>query len=593
MTQRRRARDRSPAQAPRTARTVALAACLWLVCGALPANAARVSGVDFEGNRLFSDRRLRGLCESALGFFRRAGFDEEVLEDDKEAILNAYRREGFLDARIVGQELKEDGEDLVRIRLHLEEGRRSMIAGLRFEGLTRFSQERAARYVKSKPGKPYRQRQLQVDQRALQNAYAAEGMLDAAIHFEAVLDSAGDVECVITVDEGEVLTRGEVRIEGLDKTHAEVVEEQLLLRQGDVLKYDLLRKSQTALYGTGLFRTVVLETAPADTSTPGTRDLLIRVRERPAGSVDLGIGYGTSERFRTRLSVSQDNVGGWARQLGVSTRFSRSTRSAEIGFSDPTAWSRDLAFNSRTFYARERNRNAGFTVRRLGTSIGLSYRLRADWVAQLSYTFERARLLADAGSSRTTSGVTSGLRRDSRDDLFNPSRGSFVEVKTELAGGFFGGQNEFVRSDGLAMAYLGLGSAVVLAARAEFRHIRPLGPVEEIVQYERLYIGGAGEVRGYERYQIGSPAGGRVAVMSQLELRLFSGRAVGAVIFVDTGQVWPGLSSVHLFDQRAGYGSGARYASPIGPLRFDVAFRRGPESLRDRLELYLGVGQAF
>ena len=594
--------NRSPSRIPATPSAIAamLVAAVLLLDSVCPDTSAavEVKRLEFKGNRSLGDRMLKSLCDSAPALFDRPAFTEHDLDADIEAILSAYRDEGYLGARLTDRVVRfVDGGRSVEILLRVDEGPRTRISQLSIEGASGLTEKELMRQIRSRPGDPYRRRQLLADQRALRAAYGQRGRLETITSYRAVEDTAGGgVHLMIHIEESPVLRLGAVRVEGLEKTHAPVVRKQVRLKRGSPLKYGLLRQTQTALYGTGLFTNVIVEPVQADSGTADLRDLLIRVRERPSGTLDFGGGYGTSERFRVRFSVSQDNVGGWARQLGFSGRLSRFTRHAQIAYSDPTAWSRQLSINGRAFYDRNRNESAEFTARRVGAETGLTYFFKPGWIGETRYLFERVTLVegerSEARGQRNTSSVSWAARHDSRNDLLAASQGRFLELRLEYAGGLLGGQNHFLRTSIVSMSYLRIFKNLVLAMKTEARQIRSLRKDEDIPLYERLYLGGDGSVRGYERGQIGAPNGGGLAYSALMDLR-YSRTRWGAVIFLDNGQVWKNLEALDWRDQRVGYGGGVRYVSPIGLLRLDAAYRGGAESLLRRMELYFGVGQAF
>ncbi len=93
---------------------------------------------------------------------------------------------------------------------------------------------------------------------------------------------------------------------------------------------------------------------------------------------------------------------------------------------------------------------------------------------------------------------------------------------------------------------------------------------------QRLYAGGSGTVRGYDYQSIGpqfpdgKPIGGTSAAAASIEFRQRLFGDFGAVAFVDAGQA-SDVSAPFTGTLRVGAGVGARYYTPIGPLRVDVA----------------------
>ena len=88
------------------------------------------------------------------------------------------------------------------------------------------------------------------------------------------------------------------------------------------------------------------------------------------------------------------------------------------------------------------------------------------------------------------------------------------------------------------------------------------------------------------------PQGGTSLTAGTIEFRQRILSSFGLAVFADAGQVaadGPPFSGTW----RVGVGAGARYYTPIGPIRLDVAFPLNRQPGGDSFELYIGIGQAF
>ena len=190
---------------------------------------------------------------------------------------------------------------------------------------------------------------------------------------------------------------------------------------------------------------------------------------------------------------------------------------------------------------------------------------------------------------------------DHSNDLLDPSKGGRFFIQNEPFVDVFGNDVAFNKTSVGYSRYIRLKKAkprLILATRAKAGFI--FGAARDnIPADERFYAGGGGSVRGFRFQTAGElddnnePTGGRSFVEFAGELRGNITDEIGAAIFADSGAAYG--STVADFEEplRIGVGGGLRYFSPIGPIRFDVAFPLDRRESDDPFQIYISIGQAF
>ncbi len=224
------------------------------------------------------------------------------------------------------------------------------------------------------------------------------------------------------------------------------------------------------------------------------------------------------------------------------------------------------------------------------------------------------------------------IRDTRRPSSLNASGGTYNTFQNFFSDGKFGSQANFNRLDATNSSYYPFGTVhrYVFARQTRIAYERSFGTgFQELIPLpERLYAGGAESIRGFGINQAGPrdpvtgfPIGGAAAFVNSSELRLppptlpIFGDSLSFVIFHDMGNVfvrgrdiWPSFLRVHqpnsagcrdlsLADQQApstepnsigltgrcsdnyfshDIGLGARYGTPIGPIRVDAAYNLNP-----------------
>ncbi len=206
------------------------------------------------------------------------------------------------------------------------------------------------------------------------------------------------------------------------------------------------------------------------------------------------------------------------------------------------------------------------------------------------------------------------------DNIVNPKSGNSALISF-LAMADLQNQTSLFKCIGEYALYVPCSLKTVCAIRTRIGHIFNR-QYNEILPIDRFYLGGANTVRGYDRDycpplglltkpipapHVGLPPaaddlwryvpqGGRTMVNCNFEFRFPIYYELQGAIFADTGLLVKDSMMQDAPDNMlGGAGFGFRYNTPIGPIRFDLAFkldRKYPE-FESPYVWYLTLGQAF
>jgi outer membrane protein insertion porin family len=171
---------------------------------------------------------------------------------------------------------------------------------------------------------------------------------------------------------------------------------------------------------------------------------------------------------------------------------------------------------------------------------------------------------------------------DTRDDYFNPSRGSRHSLFIQNAGGILGGDNSFVKLSGETSWFFPLPLKTVLNLRGKLGVIMPYSGKKTPI-YEKFFVGGLYTVRGFEYGMAGpvdingEPIGSKKMAVFTSELTFALSRDIGlkGALFLDIGKGFDKIKDVTPL--KFGIGPGIRWLSPIGPIHVDVGFNLNPK----------------
>jgi outer membrane protein assembly factor BamA len=366
---------------------------------------------------------------------------------------------------------------------------------------------------------------------------------------------------------------------------------------------------------------------PLTAQNPSEVPTRVVVAEGKPRRVNFSAGYGTEEKVRGEVQWHHYNFFGGGQTLGVRAKWSSLDRGVRADFTQPYVLGPNLSFNleGHRWYDDE----PAYSLTSSGAKATLTYRDRRSFTWSLGYVneYENSRISSAALSdlslrndlialgldpvtgeqTGTLSALVLDAQRVTATNPLNPASGSFIWAHVEQAAHLVTGTYNYTNVSMDLRHYLPLGNRVVWANRARAGAIRPAGNrPSEVPFFKRYFLGGAESLRGWGRYEVsplsgGLPTGGFTMLEATSELRMILHGNLGAVAFLDLGNVWSDAWHVDLGTLRYDVGPGFRYRTPVGPVRIDVGYQLNPlpgllvdgAPQTRRWRIHFSIGQAF
>lgn len=578
--------------------------------------------------------------------YRHGRFSEQMLQDDKAAIEDLYRSNGFLDVK-VNSEVNtgfKNKERLQSVEIEIEEGKQYLIGKLEISGLSPEGEEFVHSLMQSSEGQPFSNQTLAVDRETVLNAFFNQGYTGAAFDWTAQRGNEPNrVDVKVEIKQGTQVFVRQVLVGGLNRTDPKLVYSRISLRPGDPLSLGQMLDSQKRLYDLGIFARV--DTAiqnPAGNEEE--KYVLFEVEEAKKYSFNIGVGAqvgriggGSVENFdspagaagfspRVNIGLTRNNFLGLGQSITSQARLSNIQRRAQTTYLVPHFRDRDDLSLSVSALYDDSNDVRTFAATRIEGAIQLTRRLSRANTVQGRYVLRRVSVdpeslkiepqLIPRLAQPVRLGIFAGtFIQDRRDDPIESKKGFYNSVDAGMAMRAIGSESNFARILARNSTYHRVGKDLVFARSVTFGFQDRLtgGPLEDVPLPERFFAGGASSHRGFPENQAGPrdpttgfPIGGKALLIFNHELRYpLIGDNLGGVLFHDMGNVYSRIGAISFrFNQHdlqdfdymvQAVGLGFRYRTPIGPIRIDLAY--APNSPRfigfegTREELLFGQGR--
>lgn len=395
------------------------------------------------------------------------------------------------------------------------------------------------------------------------------------------------VELQATLDSGPGFTFGELNIQGLNRYPATLVERMNPITPGEPYSQIKLLNLQSRLQDSPYFERadVSISTDPARSSrVPVQVDLV----ENKSQKLGLGIGMSTDTGPRILLDHRDLNFLDRAWGLGSTLKLDQKQQTLSTNLQLPL---NAQGYRDSLNAQMERTDISGEVTQTLIMGAKRTFmHKKTENAFGINYFIETQRVQGSISARNSTLTPFYSWTLRNVDDLLYPSSGYLLNFKTDVAARALLSDQDFLRGHGRAVYFHPLGSRDQLILHGELGMVAARS--RNGIPSDFLFrTGGDQTIRGYAYQSLGVTqgqgiVGGRYLALASAEYVHWFTPAWGAAIFIDSGNAADTPSSLKPV---YGYGTGARWKSPVGPLNLDIAYGQ----LEQKLRLHFSVGFNF
>jgi len=573
---------------------------------------ALIKNIIFEGNKAYSSSKLKKLMSTSekniFSWVSSAGdLNREDLNQDIAKIAAFYHNNGFIQAK-VGEPQIDTHESWIDIAIKIDEGPQFKVGKVEITGDLIFPQGKLIEKIMIGKEKFYNRQVLQRDVLALTDIYSDEGYAYADI--VPGIDQDRDkmiVNINFVISKGKPVYFEEILIGGNSKTRDKVIRRELLVYEQELHSGVKLKKSIRNLHRLDYFENIKVDTLKG--SSDDKMVLKIDVTEKPTGAFTFGAGYSSVEKVFGMASISQRNLFGRGQVLALKTQLGSVSNRYTLSFTEP--WLFDIPLSAGfDLYSWEYDYDT-FDKDSKGGGIRFGYPVYEFTRIYMTYALDFADItnieidapdtIKEMAGNNVSSSITTALKYDSRDKVFNPTEGAEHTISIQYAG--LGGDIGFTKYILETGWFIPLFKGTVGSIHAKTGYVSQ-NSGQKLPSYERFNLGGINSLRGFDWEDL-SPKkinsegvltniGGNKFVQFNFEYLFPLIKEVGVmgVLFFDTGDVYDNDESVDLGNLRESVGGGIRWYSPMGPMRIEYGYILDPvknESKGGKWEFTVGT----
>jgi len=587
---------------------------------------ATIKSINIIGNEVFDDDTLRD--ELALQqtnwmpFQSSDRYSKQQLGGDLEALSSYYQDRGYLRFTIedVQVQLTPDKRDIY-ITVTVDEGEVYSVEDIRFTGETVLNERFLNALVTTESGETFSRKKATQSADRIESALANVGFAFAEVRPlpEPVDGKDRAIKINYSIDPKKRAYVRQIRFRGNAGTNDETLRRELRQLEAAPFSQSAVERSRVRINRLAFIETTEVETQ----RVPGTQDLvdiIFTVKERPPGSVQVGVGFSGADGFLISGSVTHANFLGTGNRIAVNLENNEFSRQVNLSWTDPYFTEDGISQTISGFFRRSDRIirfSSGFSSNNLGgdltyglpisefstlrAGVGISETAIETFAGQTSD--EVLDFVNENGKRFTSFQLRTGIARDTRNRTIFVTRGNLIRLNADIV--VPGSDLRYFSTSLTTQHHIPLYAGFLAQINTSLGYVDTYGDADTVPPYENFFAGGTRTVRGYRDGTLGprdtpfdNPFGGKLRTTSQTELVVplpleSDGQSTRFSLFFDIGSVFAEPGDFEFNELRQSAGVAFRWFTPfLGILNLSYGFPLNDEigDETDRFQINFGTG---
>lgn len=416
-----------------------------------------------------------------------------------------------------------------------------------------------------------------------QNAYP-KARLDAKAYVD-IEEYKVDIEYKVT--KNSIQYFGEINIENSAKISNTLLEKNIAFKKGDIYNSTQIDKTYENLYNFGIYKYIAIE--PDLEIKDDAIPVDIKLIEGDYKEITYGLGYNTDTKAQFKAQYKNDNFLGNLKSFTIGAKVNSDGFNIYNNLYNPYFIKDDISLNNDISY--EDMDYTSYSQKKIEEKLSFSkdfFGLNNTTGILLEHsTLESALKEYQSGSYLLNSFFYETIL-DRRDDRLNPKNGYYLSFYIENGNKAIASQIDYIKTL-TQVRYLKTFDKFTGSFKTSIGTLSKDLPI-----FKHFFAGGDYSNRGYSYEQVGkkdyddNPYGGLSMIDSSVEFEYSIRKDLGVVTFFDSTML---SLETNKFNDKFynSYGFGARYYTPIGPLRVDLGLPLND----DGFVFHIGIGQVF